>query len=462
MASTKVWWNQPSGPREILAISLPLIMSTISYTIMQFCDRMFLAWDSNQALAAALPAGVLSWTLTSLPLGIASYASTFVAQFYGAKQFEKIGPIVWQAIWMSVSCIPLFLIMGMFGRMIFSGLGHAEPLANLEGDYFFALSFGSGAVILDAGISAFFIGRGKTNVVMLVNLFGASLNILLDYLLIFGAGPIPALGIWGAGIATSISVWTKVVIFACLFLQRRHEVFATRRNYQFDYRLMKRFLQFGIPNGIQFLIEGMAITFFVIIIAKISDNASAASSVVFSINMLVFYPIIGLGMGCSTLVGQRIGERSPILASRATWNSLLIGLIYTSAFTLAYLIVPHWFLYFHDIKGAEFDQIYPITISFLRFVAIYCIFDTVQIVFVSAIKGAGDTRFVVMATIVSATLFLTVGTVGSNSLNDPMAQVNWWWICLTGWICLLSAIYMIRFLMGRWQTMTVLEPALPK
>lgn len=462
MGSTKVWWNQPSGPREILAISLPLIMSTISYTIMQFCDRMFLAWDSNQALAAALPAGVLSWTLTSMPLGIASYASTFVAQFFGAKQFDKIGPIVWQAIWMSVACIPIFLVVGAFGKTIFSSLGHAEPLANLEGIYFLALSFGSGAVILDAGISAFFIGRGKTGVVMLVNLFGAGLNILLDYMFIFGAGALPAMGIWGAGIATSISVWTKVAIFGYLFLQAKHKSFGIRTRYHLDIKLMKRFMQFGVPNGIQFLIEGMAITFFVIIIAKISDDASAASSVVFSINMLVFYPIIGLGMGCSTLVGQRIGQRAPGLAGRATWNTLLIGLLYTSAFTLAYFIVPHWFLYFHEVKGAEFDKIYPITISFLRFVAIYCLFDTVQIVFVSAIKGAGDTRFVVMATIISATLFLTVGSIGSNSFTEPMAQVNWWWICLTGWICLLSAIYMIRFLMGRWQTMTVLEPALSK
>lgn len=462
MSSSKAWWSQPSGPREILAISLPLIMSTISYTVMQFCDRMFLAWDSNQALAAALPAGVLSWTLTSLPLGIASYASTFVAQFFGAKQLEKIGPVVWQAIWMSVACIPLFIIVGAFGRPIFSLLGHAEALAELEGIYFLALSFGSGAVVLDAGISAFFIGRGKTTVVMLVNLFGASLNIFLDYMLIFGTGPFPALGIWGAGLATSISVWTKVAIFSYLFLQRKNEVFSNRKSFQFNPGLMKRFLKFGVPNGIQFLIEGMAITFFVIIIAKISDDASAASSVVFSINMLVFYPIIGLGMGCSTLVGQRIGEGSPHLASRATWNTLLIGLIYTLAFTVAYFVVPHWFLYFHEANGTDFDKIYPIIISFLKFVAIYCLFDTVQIVFVSAIKGAGDTRFVVVATIISATLFLLVGSLGSNSFTDPMAQVNWWWICLTGWICLLSAIYMIRFLMGRWQSMTVLEPALPK
>ena len=297
---------------------------------------------------------------------------------------------------------------------------------------------------------------------MLVNFFGAALNILLDYLLIFGVAFIPACGIWGAGLATSISVWCKVGIFAYLFLQTRHQAFATRTDYRFDPHLMKRFLKFGVPNGIQFFIEGFAITFFAIVIAKISAEASAASSVVFSINMLVFYPVIGLGMGCSTLVGQSIGEGIPLHASRATWNTLLIGLVYSGAFTLAYFFVPHWFLVFHANQSENFEVIRAITISFLRFVAIYCLFDTVQIVFVSAIKGAGDTRFVVVATIISATCFLAVGSFGSNSFKDPMSQVNWWWICLTGWICLLSVIYMGRFLNGSWKQMSVLEPALSK
>jgi MATE family multidrug resistance protein len=461
MGDKRNWWNRPCGPRDILAISLPLIASTISYTVMQFCDRMFLSWDSNDALAAALPAGVVSWTLMSLPLGIASYASTFVAQFFGAEQQDKIGPVIWQAIWMSLCCIPLFILFGIFGEQMFLAMGHPERLSSLESAYFLALSFGSGAAVLDAGISSFFIGRGKTKVVMLVNIFGAALNVLLDYLLIFGVGMIPALGIWGAGLATSISVWCKVAIFAYLFLHKNNAVFANRTGYRFQANLMKRFLLFGVPNGLQYVIEGFAITFFVIIIARISEAASAASSVVFSINMLVFYPVIGLGMGCSTLVGQKIGESRPDEAARATWNTLLIGVVYTLLFAFAYFQFPKLFLHFHSTQSQDFEEIRGITITFLKFVAVFCLFDTVQIVFVSAIKGAGDTRFVVFATIISATVFLVVGNAG-NTFTEPMDQVNWWWVCLTGWIFLLSLIYMLRFLLGPWKSMTVLEPALSK
>lgn len=110
MGSLKSWWNQTCGPSEILAIALPLIASTISYTVMQFCDRLFMTWYSNDALAATLPAGVVSWTLASLPLGIAAYASTFVAQYFGAAKHDRIGAIVWQSVWLGVALIPIYLV----------------------------------------------------------------------------------------------------------------------------------------------------------------------------------------------------------------------------------------------------------------------------------------------------------------------------------------------------------------
>ena len=439
---------------------MPLIASTISYTVMQFCDRLFMSWYSTDALAAALPAGVVSWTITSLPLGIAGYGSTFVAQYFGANQNGRIGAIVWQSIWLGLACIPVYVLTGLFGQSLFLAMGHAAELSRLEGVYFLALSFGSGALILDAGISAFFIGRGKTKVVMVVNFAGAVLNILLDFLFIFGWGPIPEMGIWGAGIATSISLWFKVAILAFLFLRPAYHAFGTRTSYRFNWILMKRFLSFGVPNGIQFLIEGLAITFFVVAIAKISQTAAAASAVVFSINMLVFYPVFGIGIACSTLVGQKIGQRDPEMASRAAWNTLWIALFYTAAFVAAYVGIPTWFLIAHSIEGNDFAEIQTLTIEFLRYVAIYSLFDAVQIVFVSAIKGAGDTRFVVIATAVSSTVFLFAGICGSFAFPGAKAQVNWWWVCLTGWVCLLSVIYLIRFVQGKWKKMTVVEPSL--
>ncbi len=459
MDRLKTWWSQPCGAKELLAIAMPLIASTISWTVMQFCDRIFLTWHSNESLAAVLPAGAVAWTITSLPMGIGFYCATFVAQYFGADQKEKIGAIVWQGIWIGLLCIPVYLLIGMYGELIFLTIGHSPNLAILEHEYFHALSFGSGAVILDAVISSFFVGQGKTGTVMYVNFFAAGLNLLLDFWFIFGGLGVPEMGIWGAGLATSIAAWAKILIFTWLFFLPRNAELGTRSRWRLDFSLMKRYLRFGLPNGLQFLIEGLAVTFFFVVIPTISETASAAASVVFSINMLVIFPVFGLGMGCSTLVGQKIGEQQPDLASRATFNALILGLFYTGIFAIAYIAAPGLFTFAHETEGGEFAKIKDLVILYLKFVAVYCIFDTVQIVFVSAIKGAGDTRFVVIVTIITALLFVGVGSLGASLISEPNAKVNWWWLSLTGWILLLSAIYWLRFRQGKWRSMSVIEDA---
>ena len=451
------WWSQSCGARELLVISLPLIISTISYTVMQFCDRMFLAWHSNDALAAVLPAGALSWTLTALPMGVGYYCTTFVAQYFGADQKEKIGAIVWQSIWIGILCVPIYLVIGFFGEAIFNAIGHSPELAKLEHQYFLALSIGAGAVVLDAGISSFFVGQGKTNTVMYCSFLGAGLNILLDYWFIFGGLGLPAMGLWGAGLATTISMWCKVAVFAWLFFHPRNRSLGTRSDWRLNLPLMGRFFYYGIPNGIQFLVEGFAITFFFMVIPTISEPASAAASVVFSINMLVIYPVFGLGMGCSTLVGQKIGEQAPELASRATWNALLLGVIYTAVFAVLYVVLPDAFLVAHSTESGDFKEIHGMVLLYLKFVAVYCIFDSIQIVFVSAIKGAGDTRFVVVVTLISSAIFVVAGSLGSRLFEAPESKVNCWWTCLAGWVLMLCVAYGARFLQGKWKSMSVIE-----
>ena len=89
-------WRAPGGYREFLSIAMPLILSTASWSIQHFVDRVFLTWHSTEALAAALPAGIANFTFISLFMGTAQYANTFVAQYTGAHRPERVGPAVWQ------------------------------------------------------------------------------------------------------------------------------------------------------------------------------------------------------------------------------------------------------------------------------------------------------------------------------------------------------------------------------
>ena len=91
----------------MVALALPLVISTMSFTVMTFIDRMFLTWYSIDAVAAAMPAAMLQFTLISFPLGVATYVNTFVAQYEGAGRPRRIGPIVWQGVWIGLVAIPL-------------------------------------------------------------------------------------------------------------------------------------------------------------------------------------------------------------------------------------------------------------------------------------------------------------------------------------------------------------------
>ena len=458
MKYIKNWFGRPAGGFEVLKMALPLVMSTLSYTIMHFCDRMFLSWHSTTALAAVLPAGVLGWTLFSMPMGIAGYANTFVAQYFGSGQFQMIGRVVWQAFRLSVWSIPFFILVGIYSETLFIGFGHSETLVAQETIYFQIIALGAGAVVIDSALSSYYTGRGRTGIVMVINVVAAVINIAIDPVLIFGTAYSPALGIEGAAWATTIALWFKVVVFATMIVfsseATENGVFSDR---VIDMKLTRRLLKYGTPNGFQFFMEGGAITVFVLLVARIGEIPAAATTVAFSINMVAFVPIVGMGIAVSTIVGQKIGKRNPALAARAVWTGLTIALAYNSLFAICYIFFPNWFLAGYTMAGEQIREIESLARLLLIFVAAYCLFDAVQLIFVSALKGAGDTMYVLVVTLVSGILFVIGGYFSALQFTDENSQLLCWWYALTAWIVALAIAYGLRFLQGKWRSMSVIE-----
>jgi len=460
----ETWWNRPCGVREVLAISLPLVVSLASWTVMNFTDRMFLLWHSSDEMASSLPAGMLLFAIACFPLGLASYANTFVAQYHGAGRPERIGAAVGQAIWIGVVSAPLLLLFVPLAPWIFSGIAqHTGEVARLETSYFRVLAFGAGALVLAGAQSTFFTGRGRTVVVMVVDSSASALNVVLDYLWIFGLAGFPEWGIEGAGWATVVSQWTKVGIYAALMarpaLRRQYNLVAGLR---FDRALMRRMLRFGTPAGLQLLLDVTAFTMFVFLAGWIGKDAIAATTLAFNVNSVAFVPMFGLGIGITTLVGQQLGHNRPDLAARATWTGWILGLLYTGALGIWYVAAPDFFLagYAAGADPAEFGAVRNLTVVLLRFVAVYCLLDATAVMFASAIKGAGDTRFVLIVTLFSAPLPVLGSWLGVHFFEQG---ILWCWTVLTLWLSAQGVIYFARFLQGRWRTMRVIEPetALP-
>ena len=128
--------SKPGTCAELLQIAVPLVISSGTLSLMQVLDRMFLMWYSPDAMAAAMPSGLLHWTLMSIAIGTAGYVNTFVAQYHGAQRPEQIARSLWQGIYFSIFAAALVLCFLPCAEGIFRLIGHDVAVQQLECTYF--------------------------------------------------------------------------------------------------------------------------------------------------------------------------------------------------------------------------------------------------------------------------------------------------------------------------------------
>jgi len=453
------WWRRPGGGREVAQVAAPMVVSSLSWTVMTFIDRMFLRWESGATMSAAFSASAVWFAMACLPLGICAYATTFVAQYHGDRQAERIGCVVWQAAWIALAAAPFTLAAMPLAPWIFGLAGHDPEVTELEVRYFRALAPGAAGMWLAQALSAFYGGRGLTRVNMWVDAAFALVNVALDYLWIFGRGGFPPLGIAGAGWATSVALWLKAATFAALVLrQRNRREFGSARGMRLDLPLLGRLLRFGGPSGVQMLLEVAGFTVFILMVGRLGPMEAEATSMTFSVSTLAFMPVWGLSMACTILVGQHLGEDRDDRAERATWNALGFSLAYMTLASLLYLTVPGLLLFGFfagaSETGSEAAAVAQLARRLLAFVAAYNLFDALMIVMVGAIKGAGDTRFVLQASLWLAAALAAAAWLGVEVFH---CGIDACWALITAWVWIGGLIYLRRFRGGAWRSMRVIE-----
>ena len=445
------------GFGHVLAISLPLILSSGAHTVQMFIDRVFLAKYDLNMMPAAMQGGLLSFTIAALFLGVVSYTSTFVAQYSGAGRNERIGPSVWQGIYFSLLSGLSMLLLVAVAKPLFDFIGHDTAIRVHEVVYFRIMCLGSLPMLLGAAMSSFFTGRGKTWTVLWVSSFGAVANIILDYCLIFGNLGLPEMGITGAGIATVIANFMVFLIYAVIFFLPKYERrFKTISGAKLDFALCRRMIKFGFPSGFQFMLDMLAFSLFLAFVGQMGKIEQIATNMTFSISMLSFLPMIGMGMGVSVIVGNSLGKDDVLAAKRCTWSAFAMSSAYMILVGVLFAACPDWFLGAFRPSGnvEEFAAVNALGRRLLMFIAIYCLFDTGNIIFAATLKGAGDTKFVMF---VSVSLHWIMMTIPAYLLIRNGFSIYWAWGCITLFIFTLAVVFYLRFLGGKWQSMRVIE-----
>lgn len=453
--------NEPQGYKEILRVGLPLVAGMTSSTVMQFTDRLFLSRYSMDAIAASMPASVASMTIVLTMMGVCGYTSVLIAQYIGSKAYHRVGSALWQGLW---SCLAASCLLGLtwwLAPPLFALAQHDPAVQELEVLYFRVLTLGAGFSLLGATLAGFYSGRGQTRPVMAANMLAAVINIPLDYVLIFGGFGIPSMGILGAGIATVIGWIIAASIMAALIFTRKNDKhFHVLRGFGFEWDMFRRLLRYGLPSGVNFFMELVAVTWFSFEVGRFGREALAASNIAFSVNSLVFLPMLGLNIALSALVGQCMGRGKPDEAERVTRNTLHLAFMYmlplavfiaAAAGPLMDVFAPG------DLSPAEFAPVRQLGMLLLYFIAVYSLVDAANIVFFGALKGAGDTLGL-MYLLVGGLVFLLILPISVLKMQGLDSVVSYWMV-FTTYVMLLAVASTYRFYRKGWHSIRVVETA---
>jgi MATE family multidrug resistance protein len=287
------------------------------------------------------------------------------------------------------------------------------------------------------------------------NLFCVVVNIPLTYCFVFGKLGLPEWGLTGAVITTVFCLWLRFLIYVFLMFVRdwKSNKFHVANGMRLGFPLMRRLLYFGFPAGLYTSFDTVMFTAFVMMIGGLGQAARDASTIAFTLNSFTYIPLMGIGIVVTSMVGNQLGKNRPDLARRATITATIIGCGYAGFFGFIFLVLPELFLIPFILFGISAD-VYNMSITLLLFVALYLFFDTCAVIFMAALRGAGDTIFIAWAVGILAPLmpiFCAIGIYGFGF------GIIWCWSVLTGLVLAYCIVFWLRYRNKVWESMRVIE-----
>jgi MATE family multidrug resistance protein len=409
--NVKRQYNIAGGYREFLTIAVPLVISTGIGAVQLLIGRTFLSWYSQNSFEAATPGGILNWVIECFFFGTLAYMDVFVARYYGEKQYYSIGPAIWQGVYLALVSACIVLCISFFAKPFFMNVGHPESVALEEIKFFKGLCYGAFPCIAEGTLAAFYSGRGKTKIVLLVSFCGVILNIWLDFCLIFGNFGLPEMGILGVAFANNTASTVICAIYMFLITTKKNSCIYNTRCMKFDFNFMKKLLRYGVPNGAELFFNMLGFGIFMVIIGSLGCTEVVASNIIATINHTFVMPIVGFGMATSIMVSNYLGRNQVEIAKKSVRSATHIAYIYVVVAVFILIFLPNQLIYpFLGGTQIVLEHVKPIVKNLLMILALYLIFNTGNIIFASAIKGAGDTVFVMKRLLLFSVLLVIIPT----------------------------------------------------
>ncbi|MEZ5469829.1 MAG: MATE family efflux transporter [Lysobacterales bacterium] len=432
---------------ETLRLAAPLIVGQVSAMGMTVADSIVAGRISSAALGGVAVGGAVYTVALLLTIGILAAITPIVAQLFGARRFDEIAAQARQAWWLALALGVVVMLICFNGSSALRLVGVDPKLYPYAADFLRGVGFGGPALAAFYLLRGYAEGLGRTKPGMVAALAGLVVLVPLAILLAFGAGPIPALGTFGLGLATAITLWLEAIGLAW-YLRRASWFLRFGPILKLDRprrEPIMALLALGMPMAFAWQMEGGLFIVVALLMGRIGGDWAAAHQIAINVASVAFMLPLGLAQAVTVRVGHARGAERLTDVRRAAIAglTLALGTQLLSAAVMLLLAAPITRLY---APGAE--ALVPLAVQLMFLAAIFQLSDGIQVVAAGALRGLKDTQFPM---IITAIAYWGVGFPMAWTLGF---QVGWGGPGL--WIGFIAGLSMAAILLN-WRLATSLR-----
>ncbi len=421
--------------RHVLSLAWPVLVSMLSMTVMNLADAVFAGWAGTAELAAVGLSSTVGFFLLTPVRGLIRGIKILTSHAAGADDRSRVLAWFAQGVWMSLGLGIVLSSLAFSGPWLFPALGTSEIVGRHASDYLWVMMLTAPVYFLVWTLEGWFQGQGDTRTPMRATLVANGLNIALDPWFIFGGFGLPALGVTGAALATSVATVVQLALLVVQIREPFHRLAAPPRR-----ELLGEVLRFGGPLSVQWTLDFGGFMVLIALLARSGDAELAAHVLVFRLVMMSMLPGFSVADAAGVLVGQAIGARRPEAASQAWRVSVGMAAALMGAFGVAFLVMPGVFVW----PFQPTPEVSAVAVPLLGLAALWQLADGVLMCNLQSLMAAGHTRF---------TMFLTVG--GSWTIQVPITTllvVHLGWGAYGGWVGITAEVLTITVI-STWRVL---------
>lgn len=329
----------------MLKLGIPSILSMFIQALYNVVDSIFVSFINEEALAGLTLAFPIQMILIAIAVGTGVGTSSKISRLLGQGEKEKASNVAEHVLIFAVIYgIIGAIVGGFFSKNLIMMFTNDPVLINYGSRYIRIILLGSTALFIPMISNNILRGEGNTLIPMFTMLIGSILNILLDYLLIFGKGSFPEMGVEGAALATVISRIISGTFILFILLAGKHDLKLNMKNFKFDSSIIYGIYQVGLPAIIMQVLGSFMVGGFNKILADYSSTAIAAMGIYFRLQSFVFMPVFGLNQGYMPIMGYNYGHKNPDRMKETMKVGFLLGFTFTTIGFLLFQFLPENFI----------------------------------------------------------------------------------------------------------------------